>query len=195
MDRNLPAETDITPHADSVPVEHRFAPTRYRGQVWNLSHLDPFALKVPLTEQLGSVDVVVLFGWHCFTRGPEPGQTFQGVPLEDIYGLDGQRRILCPERYELSKLLPAIVRNLPSRQIRMAERQNYFLVEEATADGGTVDYAIFFEVSRDGKRRRLFLRIQTAYTGLRITARLRDAKKVRFNTLVKSVFERKPLRA
>ena len=77
----------------------------------------------------------------------------------------------------------------------MAERQNYFLVEEATADGGTVDYAIFFEVSRDGKRRRLFLRIQTAYTGLRITARLRDAKKVRFNTLVKSVFERKPLRA
>lgn len=191
----MTAETDITPHDDSVPAEHRFASTKYRGQVWDLSHLDAFALKVPLTEQLGSVDVVVLFGWHCFTRGPEPGQSLQSVPREDIYRLGGQRRILCPERYELSKQLPAIVRDLPARQIRMAERQNYFLVEDATTDGATVDYAIFFEVSRDGKRRRLFLRIQTAYTGLRITSRLRAAKKVRFSTLVKSVFERRPLRA
>lgn len=192
----LTTDTDITPHANAVPAEHRFTPTTYRGQVWDLSHLDAFAVKVELSDQLGAVDVVVLFGWHCFTRGLEPGQTFQGVSLGDIYWLDGQRRILCPERYGLSKQLRAIVRELPSRQIRMAERQNYFLVEDAATDGGgTVEYAIFFELSRDGKRRRLFLRIQTAYTGLRLTSRLRDAKKVRFNTLVKSVFERKPLRA
>ncbi|WP_244106065.1 hypothetical protein [Paraburkholderia phenazinium] len=72
-----------------------------------------------------------------------------------------------PQRYELSRrFLRHIVSNLSNRHITVADEKqpNFVTLEQMNADGTTSLYAIFFEVKKDNsRRRRLMLRVQSAY--------------------------------
>ena len=63
-------EALIGQHTDAIEPHHRFCDVVYLGKPWDLSHLDPFAIR--LDPGLGfAVDVVVLFTCHCFSHAIE----------------------------------------------------------------------------------------------------------------------------
>jgi hypothetical protein len=177
---------------EAIEPRHRFQTVVFRGETWDLRHLDAFALRID--PGLGfEVDVVVLFTCHCFTHSFErDARAVLEIPLEEIY-VDGvERRVLSKERYDLSRrFLPALVKNLGNRAIRCAREDslNFFTLEDAGGDPPGV-YIVFFEVKRDKRqKRRLLLYIQSAYRLESLTHRLGKAGKVRFVTLLKAAYE------
>src|SRR4051812_12479715 len=98
-------------HADAVEVHHRFPRIIFRGETWDLRHLDAFAHRID--PGLGfEVDVVVLFTCHCFTHSIKRDvRAPLEIPAAEIYEDKVERRVLSKERYDLSrKFLPGIVR-------------------------------------------------------------------------------------
>lgn len=184
-------EVDIAPHSDAVPPHHRFPAITFRGIPWDLTHLEPFAFSADVGRDGAThrVDVVVLFMCHCFTKGAEG---LQPLPLANEYYRDGREvRVLCEERYALSRqFLPRIVKELFARTIRVASnRPNYLTLEvpEAPAPGL---YAVFFEVEKDKTRkRRMLLRVQSAYRLDALPKRLKAAGKVNFAVLLRATYE------
>jgi hypothetical protein len=175
-------------HEDAVPPEHRFSPVAFRGEVWDLSHLDSFVLKESVDEH-DDVPVVVLFSCHCFTRGVEEFDR-SVVPVEEFYSDTFERRVLDAERYRLSRLfLPQLVRDLHARHIQIGKRANFFTAELTNSFGQPVHYVVFFEVTKDKRRRRrLLLRVQSAYPITTLDKRTREARKVRFPVLLRAAF-------
>ncbi|MHB1123315.1 MAG: hypothetical protein ACYC0T_11420 [Ramlibacter sp.] len=139
------------------------------------------------------VDLVVLFSCHCFTR--ELAGTHA---IDEIYDDGREQRILDPQRYDLSvRFLPRLIRELWQRRIQVAAQNipNYVTVEATTSEGVPVHYAVFFEVEKDSRRRkRLMLRVQSAYPIEALTKRLRTAGKVTFVKLLSAAYEGKPIR-
>jgi hypothetical protein len=179
-------------HADAVEPRHRFPAIRFRGETWDLRHLDAFALRID--PDLGfEVDVVVLFTCHCFTHSIRRDiRAPLEIPPDEVYGDDLERRVLSKERYDLSRrFLPGLVKDLSKRTIQYAgdNSLNYFTTEVTGSDAPGV-YAVFFEVQRDKRRkRRLLLYVQSAYRLERLTNRLAKGGKVRFTTLLRKTYQ------
>lgn len=186
----------IDSHTD-VAGGYRFSGVVFRGQAWNLSHLDPFAFRATLSEAL-VVDVVVLFSCHCFTHGLDHDARDQ-IP-QDEWFMEGQvRRVLDPERYDLSRrYLPELVNQLHNRHIRVlgGGTQNYLTFEAHDNNGKAACYSVFFEVRKDSARRkRIIMRVQSAYLVDELTPRQRSARKVNLSVLLKAVYEGRAIRA
>jgi hypothetical protein len=185
-------QTAVFVHADVVEPRHRFPEVIFRGERWDLRHLDAFALRID--PDLGfEVDVVVLFACHCFTHSMKRDvRAPLEIPPDEIYEDGTERRVLSEERYELSrKFLPGLVRDLAKRTIRYAGEinLNYFTAEVAGLEAPGV-YAVFFEVQRDRRRkRRLLLYVQSAYRLEQLTNRLAKGGKVRFATLLRKTYQ------
>jgi hypothetical protein len=184
---------DIADHLEVVEAHHRFSGVSYRGQAWDLSHLDAFAIRKD--PGLGfELDVVVLFSCHCFSKSfKRDGRPPASVPGDEIFDSGREHRVLCPERYEFSrKLLVRVVKELPTRTIQVAasERQNFVTFEEKSEDGTLLyRYGVFFEVVRDHRRKkRLLLHIQSAYVQDDLKKRQRKAGKVNFATLLRAAY-------
>jgi hypothetical protein len=185
-------QTAVFVHVDAVEPRHRFPEVIFRGERWDLRHLDAFALRID--PDLGfEVDVVVLFTCHCFTHSVKRDvRAPLEIPPDEIYGDGLERRVLSEERYRLSrKFLPGLVRDLPKRTIRYAGENNlnYFTAEVTGTEASGV-YAVFFEVQRDKRRkRRLLLYVQSAYRLEQLTNRLAKGGKVRFATLLRKTYQ------
>jgi hypothetical protein len=182
-------ELDIQDHYDAVELRSRFGSVEYRGRSWDLSHLSPFAFSTDLGadgEPL-RVDVVVFFSCHCFTHGDDES----GTLVADYYRDGFEVRVLCEERYALSKrFLPRLVKELNTRHIRVASSQPNFLTVEVLQPGGPSGlYAVFFTVQKDKRRaKRMLLRVQSAYRIEGLTQRQRNAGKVRLATLLRAAY-------
>ncbi len=185
---------------DSPPEPgHRFSGVSYRGTKWNLNHLDAFTFKIDLGIR-GDVTVLVLFSCHCFSRSFRwDARATHLIPADEIYDDGKERRVLDPQRYELSRRhLREIVVQLPFRRITIAnEKQpNFVTLEQLNEDGTRSLYAVFFEAERDrSRKRRIVLRIQSAYVldnGL--TRRQEKAGKVGFATLLRATYLGKRIR-
>jgi len=179
-------EIELAAAAAAEHVHHRFAPVVYQGASWDLSHLDPFAFHHD--PALGfKLEVVVIFSCHCFTHGlDKDGRS--PIPADELYHADNEVRVLNPERYALSRsLLVPLVNQLAQRHIIVAAPgENYVTFERPTPNGGVDHYGVFFTVTRaKSRKRRLILRIQSAYLR-QPTARQKQAKKVRFDTLLRA---------
>jgi hypothetical protein len=191
-------QADVADHQEAVESHHRFPAVSYRGSSWELSHLDAFALRVD--PGLGfEVDVVVLFSCHCFTRSPAGDGQVEGESFpEDVFDNGRERRVLDTQRYELSrKLLPGLITELPTRTIRVARAtpQNYVTLEAVDVSGAAVEYGVFFEVTKDARRkRRLLLHVQSAYALDTVNKRLRNAGKVSFEVLLRAAYEGRKIR-
>lgn len=185
-------QTVVFEHADAVERRHRFPEIVFRGERWDLRHLDAFALRSD--PDLGfEVDVVVLFTCHCFTHSiTRDVRAPLEIPPDEIYEDDVERRVLSKERYDLSRrFLPGLVKELAERTIRYAgdDKLNYFTAEVTGSEVPAL-YAVFFEVQRDKRRkRRLLLYVQSAYRLERLTNRLAKGGKVRFATLLRKTYQ------
>jgi hypothetical protein len=185
-------QTTIFVHSDAVEPRHRFPEVIFRGETWDLRHLDAFALRID--PDLGfEVDVVVLFTCHCFTHSMKrDARAPSEISADETYEDGIERRVLSKERYELSrKFLPDLIKDLGNRTIRYAGENslNYFTAEVTGSDTPGM-YAVFFEVQRDKRRkRRLLLNVQSAYRLEQLNNRLAKGGKVRFVTLLRKSYQ------
>lgn len=181
-------------HHDVVADHHRFAAVTVGDAVWEFDHLEAFALRMSLELNPGKhidIDVVVLFSNHCFTRGLNPGE----VVHESLLVMDGsEHRVLDQERYELSRqYLPRLILELTTRHILVADptRPNFVTFELPPAAPGAdpMRYAVFFEVKKDSvRRKRMLLRVQSAYVLDKPSKRLLKADKMRFQVVLKRAY-------
>ncbi len=182
-------------HEDVIEQHNRFHTVRFAGTDWNLAHLNSFSIRLVIEVGL-SVDVVVLFSCHCFTHAVEHDPR-SPIPVSELYWDGRERRVLNEERYRLSrKYLPELIRELPRRQIRVVPaRGNYFTLELVAASGETKHYAVFFEVKKDKTRKkRLLLRVQSAYPVEKLDKRHTSAKKVNFTVLLRATYQGRRIR-
>jgi hypothetical protein len=161
-------EVPIAEHLDVVRSHHRFKNVIRGGEAWDLSHLDPFAFR--MDPGLGfEVTVVVLFSCHCFTRSiSRDGRRRREIPTKEMFDDGREVRVLCEQRYELSKrYLPGLIRDLRKRTIRLARDnpQNFVTTKSVDAsDAQGQHYVVFFEITRDPRQKgRLLLQVQSAY--------------------------------
>ncbi len=184
---------EIADHQEIVTKHNRFASRWVDGQHWDFTHLEAFVLKVPIDlspNQTMTIDVIVLFSNHCFTRSLSTGET---VAKDWLFNDGRESRVLDRARYDLSKQhLRAIVTQLPLRHIFIADpdRPNYVTIEVPSNTGQKpAQYAVFFEVERDKQRKkRVLLRIQTAYVLEQTSKRLQQAKRINFNVLLRRAY-------
>src|ERR1700733_8355945 len=89
-----------------------WAPYRDAGVTYDLSHLHPFRYHLSLEANAGhrplTVEIRVAFESHTFTVGCVMAED----PHFQYSGGQHDLRRFCPTRYELSKLLPDVIRNL-----------------------------------------------------------------------------------
>jgi hypothetical protein len=107
----------------------RWAPHREGGVMYELTHLHPFRYELHLGAKCGHrrelVEIRVAFESHTFTTGCLIAE----VPHVQYSSFPHDLRRFCPQRYELSKALPEIIRNLSDRRCYFAPRNNFFVVE------------------------------------------------------------------
>jgi hypothetical protein len=192
-------EIPIAEHLEAIAPNHRRRVVTRCGQPWDLSHLDPFAFLID--PGLGfDIVVVVHFSSHCFTRSLKwDGRHVKAIPSGELFN-DGQDiRVLCEQRRALSlQYLPRLIHELPRRLIRFArDLPQNFITTELIESAGTPrqHYVMFFEVSRDPKRkRRLLLKVQSAYLKEALEPRLIKGRRISFSTLLKATCTRQQLK-
>ena len=190
----MTATVPMNQHDDVVEDHHRFASMKVNDETWHFDHLEAFAMRVSFENSPGKatdIDIVVLFSNHCFTRGLEPGE----VVAETQIVMDGtEKRVLDRERYVLSRqYLPKLIWELPTRHILVADptRPNYvnFELPVTTPGAEPKRYAVFFEVKKDEvRRKRMLLRVQSAYILYKPSKRLLRADKMRFQVILKRAY-------
>lgn len=183
--------TTIADHHDAVTDDHKHLPRSFGDETWTFDHLQAFVMKIPVEHTPKTIvefDVVVLFANHCFSREMKAGE----VVDESLIVMDGKiPRVMDQQRYELSlKYLPQLAHDLGKRHIRIADesRPNFVTVELQPTNAGEepLHYAMFFEVKKDrSRKRRMLLRVQSAYILENPSRRLLGAKKMRFHIILK----------
>ena len=102
-------------------------------QEFSLDHLHPhfWEITIPSTGKhpARSLQLAVSYSLHCFTRRLKDGETVSG---------------------ELSKYLPDIIATLEQRRCLHTGREEFVTVE-VLHEGQTLDYAVFFTVTKGGK--------------------------------------------
>lgn len=185
-------DAPMADHLQAVRSHHRFPGVARCGVPWELSHLEPFAFRVD--PGLGfEVTVVVLFSCHCFTRSlARDGRTRLAIPSGELFDDGREVRVLCEERYELSRRhLPHLIKDLRKRSIQIArDHPPNYVTSVPLDDTASLPrrYVVFFEVSRDNKRKgRLILQVQSGYVIEDAPrGRLRARRKISFLTLLRA---------
>ena len=114
------------------------------GNVIDLTHLEPFDFRVlPKGHQVPAT-IRVIFNNHCFSEIFNP--TYHRAPLPATHVSPHEVRGFDEIRYQLSKILPAHVRDCNGR--RIAQTRMGTLVRIALSDGR--DYGIFFSLKKAG---------------------------------------------
>lgn len=178
-------------------ASHQLKPVKFEDAEWDLSHLDAFTFKRDVGFE---VNVLVIFSSHCFTHSFRwDTRQRSEIPAEEIYHDGREERVLDKVRYELyCRLLKPILLTLDQRRIVVANEssRNFMTVEVKNEDGSELNYAVFFDVEKDQKRRRrLILRVQSAYCLAHgLTKRQKEAKKVNLDVLLKAAYEGRGIR-
>ena len=129
------------------------------------NRLHPFRYPLLLPEKLNresrEVEIRVAFSEPTFTRGcsiaEDPDYHYSTAPRD--------LRKFCPNRYELSKILPDVVRSLDVRKCFFTDRNNYFVVELPEPLPAGFEYRVFFDVRGVAEPNAVLLFIQSAYAG------------------------------
>lgn len=164
----------------------------YRGDVYNLSHLNPFEwyFEQPKTDktQARRYRFNVLFSMHCFTKG---GTLSQDKFL--LYKGPKETRTFCFERYQHSKQLPEIIKGLGNRVCWHTHHGSFFTIEIQDIEGKTREYEVYFEVFKSAKGW-MTLYVKSAYMRDPEYQTMQPRKRrIRFSVIAKNRFEGKKL--
>lgn len=135
-------------------------PFLYKGQIYNLSHLD--AHLAEYTDQNEKTyKYIVTYSFHCFTK-EDPDVSEEESDLL-LYKTRKENRHFNFERYQLSMLLPKIILSLgdSSTTCFHAGYSRFVRYEISDDIGNTINYFIVFKSFKEKKRLRLH--IESAY--------------------------------
>ncbi|GBF04531.1 conserved hypothetical protein [Deinococcus aerius] len=142
----------------------KWPPFLYREQVYDLSHLDGFTCEYLKPAQDGkpavTYRVFVHFGHHCFTEKKKPGDD---PALEYRHVTNRDYRSFDTLRYELSRQLPALVRDLMGRKCFHTGHGNSFTIEVTSREGEQVEYEVYFKPYKEQGSRQLRLIVESAF--------------------------------
>ncbi|PKG51928.1 hypothetical protein CXF87_09655 [Halomonas sp. MES3-P3E] len=162
------------------------------GEAYCLDHLHPECVEYVIPPAKNAPErrfqVAVSYGLHCFTRTPREGEA---VDDAEWYSDSREKRVFCLERWQLSKMLPEVVRTLGNRKCLHTGREE-FVTLKVVEEGRTFDYAIFFIVSKSnapGIDMNLF--IVSAHE--RFNA-LKYTKPIRFGVILMNRYQGKKIR-
>jgi hypothetical protein len=170
-------------------------PFVYLGTAHDLSHLEAFQ-HIFVEAALGNkpeqrYPVLIHFGHHCFTRSRDPHDD----PSLAYPSSQNDPRSFDLLRWELSKHLPGVVRDLISRKIYHTGHGN-FLTIELTADSGIhYEYEVYFDIRWVREEKRHHLTVSSAFP--RDPARIASRPKprsMRFALILFNTKHGKPVR-
>lgn len=155
-----------------------------KGQVYDLSHLEPFNFEIDTQEK--KVSVRVEFSCHCFT------ETLDSKHTPDLkYTHNQETRAFDPERYRLSLKLPELIQTLGNQSVYHTEQGNFFTLRDQTLDGGKTPYLVFFRSYKStDKKIDVRIYIQSAYLKPNMS---RWGSPIKFSTLLLFTKEGKKL--
>ena len=165
-----------------------------QGRNYNLDHLHPFAYDFVVPAKGDKPErkyhINVIFSLHCFTRGRQSGEV---IPAGYSYKDNRETRIFDLARYEKSFDLPGIVTSLSRRKCFHDPHDKFYVVEFINDQGQKKYYAVFFELSKAGKKKGLNLYISSAYVRDDMPYG-RNLKPIRFDILVHNIHTGKRIR-
>jgi hypothetical protein len=126
------------------------------GKAIDLSHLEPFQFVVVPIGSQGDATISVRFHDHCFSESFDPEKHSSAIRTNQAS--TSEMRAFSMQRYELSKLLSDIVRQMDGQKIASTREGN--MVKVTLQNGRT--YPVFFTMRRAG-RRRVELFVVSAY--------------------------------
>lgn len=120
------------------------------GQRLDLSHLDPLTITFE-SRKVGKVlRVAVTFSNHCFSV------SYAKAPQQppDAVIADGRKmRAFCPTRYRLSRMLPELIRSLPTKKVILAAHESTW-VHSLTIEDPDGPYHLFLTIKRSAREKR-----------------------------------------
>lgn len=174
----------------------RWKPYTFGGTEYDLSHLHPSTCRYeqPAKDNKPAhvYTVDVIFSHHCFTR-KIPNDECPDAAL--CYSDDRETRLFDYQRYDVSKKLPDIIAGLGKSKCFHTGYDNYLSIQLVDAQGVTVEYDIFFAVTRASKRGALNLYVQSAYVRDEEHAnRPRTMRPIGFTIILFNVLNNKPIK-
>lgn len=137
---------------------------KHNGIEYDLSHIHPSSIQYVQPEKGGNparvYKVDVCYSLHCFSKGKS--LTEMNDPLLD-YSDAKETRGFDFFRYDLSKQLPTIIKNLNLKKCMFTGRGNFFIIEVVTPSGTKEDYEVYFDVMRGKVPGVLHLLVQSAF--------------------------------
>lgn len=169
------------------------------GQTYELTHLDKYVHTYVQPAKGDNPErkyvVEISFSLHCFTRGPEPGESTK-TPY--AYSDAKETRIFDTRRYGLSKSLKTIVEQLSMSACFHTNHSTYFSIKHINEQGVVEDYEIYFSVSKPaGRDSKLQIFVITAYPRDREYTNKpagRRNKKINFFVILNNVLQGKATR-
>jgi hypothetical protein len=156
----------------------------------DLDHLEPLGLKCPCESIGRDLRIDVMFTNHCFTVAFDEGVHEDAVRIMD----HKQARAFDQQRYEHSRLLPAIVNALPDSKVHQTpEFRNYVYYGQAPLGDGRA-LQMFFRIKRSKRPGYdLDVVIESAYVANELASRKRP-NAIRFRILALKVLRGEKIR-
>lgn len=155
----------------------------YLGQDFDLSHTFPQSFVAKTENRPEGVSIRCILSCHCFTLSPTADST-----RDYDYRFEGELRVFCCDRYELSKSISTHLQNALEnartfKAVRSKDKngQSNNLTVDVLEDG--LRYSMFFDLSQSpaGDAADLLLHVRSAYMR---NFRRRGAELVRVGTLI-----------
>jgi len=181
VSRELPDEIASALAASAVPY---FPSLTINGQAIDLAHLEPLSLAFAVERLAGrTLTIDVKFTNHCYTETFDPGRHDPAHVVMDR----GRKRVFDPQRHDLSRHLPEIIRSLPARSVHITRPgRNYVYVAQVDVQGSA--YPLFFHLRRGAQRHDLTMVVESAYPVADRQEILRGTSKVSFAVLCAKTF-------
>jgi hypothetical protein len=117
-------------------------PLTIQGEEIDLSHLEAFYFNLHLPVLEREVSVNVTFHNHCFSEELKSQNSELELPATHSSGKE--RRVFDPLRYELSLLLPEIIKQFKGKRIAQTREGSFVKV---SLESG-YEYAVFFGLTK-----------------------------------------------
>lgn len=171
----------------------RWKAFNHNGNVYDLSHLHPVTVQYEQPSKGNNpvrvFTVDVCFGLHCFTEGYS--EITDSHPLS--YGDSRETRLFDFNRYELSKKLPEIIKELNKRSCMHTGHGNFFIIEIVNSEGEKAEYEVYFDVKKvNSDKAHLFVNSAFAADGRR---KRKQSKKISLYIILHNKLAGIPIRA
>ena len=108
------------------------------GVTYDMTHRDALASDVEFEGE--TFRTLIHFSCHCFTEKFDAAAHHADVR----YSFAGETRAFCVDRHALSAALPQYFQTLGNQTVYHTQKESFFFIRTAAADGGSVPYVVFF---------------------------------------------------